>query len=135
AVAWLLAFVIVYGLVRPLVGQTYFFELAVCVGVMWAGVGWLLQTWRPEVHITFPIALLGLNLLLLLIAVARSRNPEYAFGDALLPIAFSAFCLLLIMQPRRRVLLRRMGLGLYIVGPLLAIYGILQYFGFEFLPY
>src|SRR5688572_25585457 len=88
ALAWLLPFVIVYGFIKPYVGQAYFFELGVCAAVFWAAGGWLFGAWRPAATFTPPIWLLIINFGLLLAAVFRSRDPAYSFELAVLPICF-----------------------------------------------
>jgi O-antigen ligase len=135
AVAWLLPFVVIYAFIRPHVGQGYFLQAGACLGLLMMGVCWALRIGRESLQFTPPLWLLILNLFLVMVSVFRSRAPNYSFSMALLPICAGGFLLLLLMQPDRTRLLRRLGVGLCVIGPLLAVYGILQHFGFEILPY
>jgi O-antigen ligase len=135
ALAWVLPFVVIYAFVRPMVGQSYFLQAGVCLGLVVAGGAWLLGAWAPSVRLTYPLALLPLNILLLAGSVLHSRDPQYSLAQSLLPLCAAGFFLLLVMQAGRERLLRRLALGLCIVGPLLALHGVLQHFGIEFLPY
>ena len=131
AIVLVLPFVIYYPLVLPQLAQSYFLVLATLTLCLGTGLAWLVG-WRPvPSRLTAPAPLIALLAASVLISVFRAEEWQQAFKQAVLPGAALLFLGLLILHPRRRTVLVRINVALLIAGLVLAIYGILQFFGFE----
>jgi O-antigen ligase len=135
AVAALTPLFVVYSLVYPHVGQQYFFMIAVLLMMAALGVAWIAGARPLPARLTFPGYLILANLAALAVSVGVSESTLFSMKKLMLPLCGFFFCCQVVLFPQRRMLLRRMGLGLALMGGLLALYGIAQHFGFELLRY
>lgn len=135
AVVAITPFVLVYTLERPNLGQGYFLQLAVMGLLALHGALLLGGVRRLPRGLNLPGGLLLANLALLGVAVFGSGTAFYSLKKVLLPLSGLALCAMIVLSPLRGVILRRVGLTLVGVTLLMAVYGVLQYFGVEFLPY
>lgn len=127
--------VIVYTLVLPPIGQAYFFKISTLAAAVGVGVAWAAGWWSLPRRLT----LTGWLALALGVAVVASlpasQSPLFSLKRAMLPGCGLIFLGMILFFPRRRLLLERLRLALIAIGGLLALYGILQHFGLEFLRY
>ena len=141
-IAWLLPaivaltpLVVIYALPKPNTGQAYFFMICVLAATLSLGLAWIMG-WRPfPERITIPAVLIALIGLTFLGSLSASQNVLGSLKAAMLPLCGFLFFGLIALSPRRRLILERIRLVLILVATLLAVYGILQHFGFEFLRY
>ncbi|HOE94988.1 MAG TPA: O-antigen ligase [Candidatus Sumerlaeota bacterium] len=127
--------VVITTLVRPYVGQSAFFEVATMLALFVSALALAVGVWRPPLRPTVPIVLLLLLGVFIGLSLTASQSPLFSLKHLLLPFSGVVYFALIIGHPLRRAILNRLGLGLIAVGGLLAIYGILQYNGIEFLPF
>jgi O-antigen ligase len=141
AVGWLLPLtagmtpLIVFFPLRPPEQQAYFLILATLLLSASLGVAWMLEMRPLPGRPTAPILLaIGLGLSA---AVSIAVTGQYVFSlkRAMLPLCGFLFLGHLTHHPRRRVVLERATLTLAAISVLLAVYGILQFLGVEFLNY
>lgn len=131
AIAAATPLIVIRTLKTPDVGQSYFFVIAVCAAVATQGVAWVMgwsefpRRWR------LPFWLIALNGVTILISLAYSQNAWFSLRQLRLPLAGVLFLLLIAVSPLRRKLLTRATAGMIVVGALLAMFGIAQYFGIQ----
>ncbi len=135
ALAALTPLVVIYTLLRPHEGQSFFFQASVWLATALLGCGWLLGR-HALPGLRRPVLLLfAVNALAFFLSLIHTSSPLFSLRQGLLPCAGFLFFGLIVISPRRRMMLGRVSAALIGVGLLLALYGIAQYFGFEFLKY
>lgn len=136
ALATIAPFIVIYALVRPHVGQGYFFTLGILLALLGQAVAWA-QGWRPMPRrVTAPAVLIGLNVLAVACSMFfASRSPMFSLKHIFLPMMGIVFFSLIVIHPARRLVLERISWGLIIVAGVLSLYGVLQHFGIEILSY
>ena len=135
AIVALTPLIIVYALVVPNVGQSYFFKLTVLASMAGLGLAWA-AGWRPlPRRLTACAWLFLLNGAVLAVSIALSPQWLFSLKQAMLLVCGGLFYALLVLSPDRSRLLARIHIMLAIMAVALSIYGILQHFGIEFLPY
>ncbi|MCE5228441.1 O-antigen ligase family protein [bacterium] len=135
AIAALTPLVIVYGLQRPNVGQSYFFIIAVRAATAAQGIAWTLGWSAFPRRLRLPFWLIALNAATVLASLPVSNNVVFSIKQLLLPIAGVLFFMLVTVSPQRRAILTRVTLAMIAIGAVLALVGIGQHFGIKFLAY
>lgn len=135
AITALTPFVIVYALVRPNTAQGFFLQIAVLLATLALGIALVAGGRELPGRLTAPAWLsLGIGLTLLG-SLTASHQVLFSLKQALLPACALILFWQIVAFPHRRLLLGRIRLCLVVVSLILAVYGILQYFGFELLHY
>ncbi len=134
-VAAVISFVISYTLEMPHVAQGYFLEVTMLLLAAGFGAAWALGWAEPPRRVTFPFVLIALFGLFACVAVIGAPSPLFALRQLRLPFAGFLYYAFVIALPHRRIVLERATITITLAGALLALYGLLQYFGVEFLSY
>jgi O-antigen ligase len=135
AIMGLTPLVVIYALPRPNTGQAFFFMICVLAATLSLGLAWIMG-WRPlPGRITIPAGLIALIGLSFVGSLMASQNMLFSVKMGMLPFCGFLFFGLVVLSPQRRLILERSRLVLIVVATLLAVYGILQQFGYEFLRY
>ena len=126
---------VIYLFTHPKEGQSFVFITLVLLISLVSGL--MLLTGRKRVHgnVNFIHILLGLGVLIVLFSAFTSKVPSYSFRHALLPLAALLFWLHLVHSMDRVHLVNNMTRILLVLAAFLSVYGIAQYFGFEFIKY
>ncbi len=127
--------VVIYLLQQPQVGQAYFFSLAVLAATAAQGTAWALGWARPPRPAWLPLGLALALAASVATSLPFSNDLLFSLRQAILPLCAFLFLMLIVVSPLRRALLTRATVALLAVGALLAVYGIAQHYGFEFLRY
>ena len=127
----------VYSIVLgiPHMAQTFFFQVVTSIAFAGLGVAWMMG-WRRIPRRLDPFVYLILFMGLAVgLSVIQSKSVVFSIKKMLLPLSALMFFTMLVLQPDRRRVFQRIVNVLMVVGGALALYGIVQYFGFDFLQY
>ncbi len=123
--------VVIRSLKTPDVGQAYFFIAVVCAAAAAQGAAWALG-WSPfPRRWRLPFWLVALNAVSVLASLPQSQNAWFSLRQLRLPLAGALFLMLIAVAPARRRALTRATAALILVGAVLAVFGIAQYFGVQ----
>lgn len=128
-------FIVIPAYAEPNRGQAYYLILASLLTTVGLGIAWTCA-WRPlPRRITAPGWLFLILAIASVISIQSSPVPLFSLREAMLPLCGFLLFALFVSQPNRRQVLDWTTGLLAGVAILLGVYGILQFFGFEFLPY
>ncbi len=126
---------VIYLFTHPKEGQSFVFMTLVLLISLLSGLMLLTGKRRVPGNVSFIHVLLGLGVLIVLYSVFTSKVPSYSFRHALLPLTALLFWLHLVHSMDRVRLLNNMTRILVVLAAFLSVYGIAQYYGFEFIKY